>query len=314
MLLTSLFDIQVNGFAGVDFQQADLSVTALRHAVDGLAAHQTRRFFATLITDSLASLSSKFENLERLRAADPVIAEAVCGYHLEGPWLSPEAGFCGAHEPQFMGPPDEAAFEKLQAAAGGHIKLVTLAPEWPGSAGFIHEVTASGVRVSIGHSNAGEGAIDQAIAAGARFCTHLGNGVPALLHRHDNVIHRLLARDELTAFFIPDGIHLPPGVLQNYYRAKPPGRALFTTDAMAAAGAPDGRYRLARHELEVGRDRVVRLPDSLLFAGSALTPPEGMANLSRWLGLDPDHARRLFSTTVAEAFGLTLPLLDPLEP
>lgn len=314
MPLTSLFDIQVNGFAGVDFQQPDLSAAALRGAVDGLAAHQTRRFFATLITDSLSSLAAKFENLERLRAADPVIAEAVCGYHLEGPWLSPEPGFCGAHEPQFMGPPDRADFEKLQAAAGGHIKLITLAPEWPGSAGFIRAVTACGVQVSMGHSKAQGEAIDQAIAAGARFCTHLGNGVPTQLHRHDNVIQRLLARDELTAFFIPDGIHLPPGVLQNFYRAKPPGRALFTTDAMAAAGAPDGRYRLAGHELEVGRDRVVRLPGSPLFAGSALTPPEGVANLSRWLGLDPDHARRLFSTAIAEAFGLTLPLLDPPPP
>lgn len=305
----SLFDIQVNGFAGVDFQQPDLTAPDLRKAVDRLAAHETLRFFATLITDSLDSLAGKFANLERLRAGHPVIAEAVCGYHLEGPWLSAEPGFRGAHEPQFMGPPRLDDFERLQAAAGGNIRLVTLAPELPGSADFIRELVARGVAVSIGHSNASDADIDAAIASGARFCTHLGNGVPAEMHRHTNVMQRLLARDELTAFFIPDGIHVPPGVLKTFYRAKPSGRALFTTDCMAAAGAPNGRYRLAHHELEVGDDRIVRMAGSPQFAGSALTPDEGVANITRWLGLPPDAARALFSTRVAEAFGIALPNL-----
>jgi N-acetylglucosamine-6-phosphate deacetylase len=303
----SLFDIQVNGFAGVDFQQADLSAADVRRAVDSLASHQTLRFFATLITDGVESLAAKFENLERIRAEDATVAAAICGYHLEGPWLSPEAGYRGAHEPQYMGPPCIRDFRRLQKAANGHIKLLTIAPEHSGSAGFIREVTAQGVAVSIGHSNASEADIDAAISAGARFCTHLGNGVPAQLHRHDNVIQRLLARDELTAFFIPDGIHLPPAVLKNFFRAKPPGKALFTTDCMAAAGAPSGIYTIAHHELEVGEDRVVRMPGSSQFAGSALEPDRGVANIQRWLNLSPDKARALLSTAVADAFGIQLP-------
>jgi N-acetylglucosamine-6-phosphate deacetylase len=291
----------------VDFQQSKLTAAELRKAVDALAAHQTRRLFATLITDAIPDLCAKLANMERIRAADPVVAQAICGYHLEGPWLSPEPGFRGAHEPQYMGPPSIRDFRRLQDAANGHIKLLTLAPEHPGSADFIREVTAQGVAVSIGHSNASEADIDAAIAAGARFCTHLGNGVPAQMHRHDNVVQRLLARDELTAFFIPDGIHLPPGVLKNFFRAKPPGKALFTTDCMAAAGAPNGIYTIAHHELEVGDDRVVRMPGSPQFAGSALTPDEGVANIQRWLGLAPDEARALFSTAVAAAFGIELP-------
>jgi N-acetylglucosamine-6-phosphate deacetylase len=305
--MKSLFDIQVNGFAGVDFQQSDLSATDVRRAVNGLALHQTLRFFATLITDSIPALCDKLKTMERVRTSDPVVAQAICGYHIEGPWLSAEPGFCGAHEARHMGPPSVADFRRLQQAANGHIRLVTLAPERPGSADFIREVSAQGVAISIGHSDASESDIDAAIAAGARFCTHLGNGVPAQLHRHDNVMQRLLARDELTAFFIPDGIHVPPGVLKNFFRAKPPGKALFTTDCMAAAGAPNGRYRLARHELEVGDDRVVRMPGSLQFAGSALCPDEGLANITRWLGLAPSEARALFSTAVADAFGITLP-------
>ena len=134
-----------------------------------------------------------------------------------------------------MSAPSLPDFHQLQRAAGGKIRLITLAPEWPGSEDFIRALTGEGVHVSLGHTDASDHEIDRAIQAGARFCTHLGNGVPAVLPRHNNIIQRLLARDELTAFFIPDGIHLPPAVLQNFHRAKPDGRALFTTDAMAAA-------------------------------------------------------------------------------
>lgn len=305
--MKSLFDIQVNGFAGVDFQQAELTAAEVRKAVDGLAGHETMRFFVTLITDEIGTLCRKLANFERIRSEDTAVAEAVCGYHLEGPWLSSEPGFRGAHDPRFMGPPVLRDFRRLQEVANGRIKLITLAPEVPGSAEFIRAVTEDGVAVSIGHSNASEADIDTAIAVGARFCTHLGNGIPAEMHRHDNVMQRLLARDELTAFFIPDGIHVPPGVLRTFFRAKPPGKALFTTDCMAAAGAPNGIYTIAHHRLEVGDDRVVRMPGSLQFAGSALTPTEGVANLERWLSLTRQAARDLFSTGPAHAMGIALP-------
>lgn len=300
----SLFDIQVNGFAGVDFQQTGLTAPDLRRAVDGLAAHETRRFFLTLITDGIDSLCAKLENIERIRAGDLTVGAAVCGYHIEGPWLSPEPGYRGAHDPQHMGAPSIDSFERLQSAASGNIRLLTLAPELPGSPEMIRHVTRSGVQVSLGHTNASDADIEAAIDAGARFCTHLGNGVPSELPRHDNVIQRLLARDALTAFFIPDGIHLPPFVLKNYFRSKPPGKALFTTDCMAAAGAPPGRYRIAHHELEVGEDRVVRSPGTSHFAGSALSPDEGVRNIMCWLGLTDAEARCLFSKSVAKAFGM----------
>jgi len=305
----SLFDIQVNGFAGVDFQQPDLAVGDLRRAVDGLAAHETRRFFLTLITDEIGSLCAKLQNIEQIRSTDPAVGEAACGYHIEGPWLSPEPGYRGAHDPRHMGSPSIADFDRLQKAAGGQIKLLTIASELPGSIDVIRHAVSSGVHVSLGHTNASASDIDKAIDAGARFCTHLGNGVPSEMHRHENVTQRLLSRDELTAFFIPDGIHLPPFVLKNFFRAKPQGRRLFTSDCMAAAGAPPGRYRLAHHELEVGDDRVVRSPGTSFFAGSALAPDEGVRNICRWLGLDEGEARRLFSTEIAEAFGIKLPTL-----
>jgi len=149
---TSLFDIQINGFAGGDFQQPDLAVQELRHAVNRLAIHETQRFFAMLINDSTDSLEAKFANLESIRSADQVVAEAICGYHLEGPWLSPEPGYRCAHDPQFMGPPDLHDFERLQKAANGHIISRPCSKSRAASArtttGFIYSLSKCCLRAS----------------------------------------------------------------------------------------------------------------------------------------------------------------------
>jgi N-acetylglucosamine-6-phosphate deacetylase len=302
-----LFDIQINGFAGVDFQASSLPLEDMEGAVAALARHGTLRFFPTLITDSIESLQHKFQNLERIRSASQSFAEAACGYHLEGPWISPESGYRGTHDLRWIRPPSISDFNLLQQAANGRIRLVTIAPDWPESSAFIQELVAQGVHVSLGHTNASESQIDIAIEAGARFCTHIGNGVPQMLHRHDNIIQRLLARDELVAFLIPDGIHLPPPALRNFFRAKPKGKALFTTDCMSAAGAPPGRYCLGTTEVEVGPDRIVRKTGERNFAGSSLAPDEGVKNIQQWIGLPAEEACALFSTEVATAFGINLP-------
>ena len=309
MSAAGLFDFQVNGFGGVDFQRDDLSVAQFEHAVAALRRHGTAGIFATLITDGIDALCRRFAALEKLRVASPAAGAAILGYHLEGPWLSPEPGYRGAHPAEPMRAPALADYERLQAAANGRLRLITLAPEWPGSAEFIAAVTRKGVRVSLGHTNATDAQIDEAVAAGARFCTHLGNGCPLQLHRHDNIVQRLLARDELTACFIPDGIHLPRGVLKNFVRAKPAGRVLFTTDAMAGAGAPPGRYTIGPHEIDVGADGVARQPGALNFAGSTLTPDVGVRNVADWLGWPMESAHALWSKAAAEAFGVTLPPL-----
>lgn len=309
MNAAGLFDFQVNGFGGVDFQRDDLTSTEFAHAVAALRKHGTSGIFATLITDEIDALCRRFAALEKLCATVPSAGAAILGYHLEGPWLSPTPGYRGAHPAGPMRAPTFADYERLQAAAHGRLRLITLAPEWPGSAEFIAAVTQQGVHVSLGHTNASEAEIDAAIRAGARFCTHLGNGCPLELPRHDNIVQRLLARDELTACFIPDGIHLPKGVLKNFVRAKPAGRVLFTTDAMAGAGAPPGRYTIGPHLIAVGADGVARQPGEKNFAGSTLTPDVGVRHIADWLNLMPETARNFWSTAPAAAFGITLPAL-----
>ena len=306
---TGLFDFQVNGFGGIDFQRDDLTAAEFTHAVDALRKHGTSGIFATLITDEIDLLCRRFAALEKLCATAPTAGAAILGYHLEGPWLSPTPGYRGAHPAGPMRAPTLTDYERLQAAAQGRLRLITLAPEWPGSAEFIAAVTRQGVHVSLGHTNASEAEIDAAIRAGARFCTHLGNGCPLELPRHDNIVQRLLARDELTACFIPDGIHLPKGVLKNFVRAKPTGHVLFTTDAMAGAGAPPGRYTIGPHLMAVGADGVARQPGEKNFAGSTLTPDVGVRHIANWLNLTPEAAYHLWSTAPATAFGVTLPAL-----
>ena len=302
------FDFQVNGFAGIDFQAEDLTLAQLELAVAGLRRHGTAAVLATLITDTIESLCRKLVRFEELRARSPLVAATIPGYHIEGPWLSPEPGYRGAHPAEPMHAPAVDEFRLLQAAAGGRIRLITLAPEWPGSPECIAAIVRAGVQVSLGHTNASEVQIDEAIRAGARFCTHLGNGAPLQLHRHDNIIQRLLARDELTACFIPDGVHLPPFVLRNLVRAKPAGKILVTTDCMAGAGAGPGRYRIGRLDIEVGADGIARQPGGQGFAGSTLTPDAGVERCRDYLGLAPETAAALWSTLPAAAFGITLPV------
>lgn len=300
------FDFQVNGFGGVDFQADTVTRAEMEHAVAVMQRHGVAGIFVTLITDEIDAHCRRLENFEKLRAASPTIAAMVAGYHIEGPWLSPEPGYRGAHPADPMHAPSIAEFERMQSAANGRIKLITVAPEWPGSAECIAAMTRAGVHISLGHTNASEAQIDEAIRAGARFVTHLGNGTPLEMHRHDNVVQRLLARDELTACLIPDGVHLPRFVLRNFFRAKPAGKVLFTTDAMSGAGAGPGRYKIGRLEIEVGVDGIARQPGGKGFAGSTLTPDEGVQRCVSYLGLSSAEAENLWSTAPAAAFGIKL--------
>ncbi len=309
----ALFDLQVNGFGGIDFQQEGLSLVQLQHAARTLRQHDIHRIFLTLITDEIDALCHKLEQIEHYRRQDPLLAEMIPGYHIEGPYLSPKPGFRGAHPAEKMKAPDLLEFARLQEAAAGKIRIVTIAPEWNGSDAFIAEVAGQNVIISLGHTDANEDEIDRAITAGATMCTHLGNGCPSEMHRHDNIIHRLLARDELIACFIPDGIHVPPQTLKNLFRAKPAGKVLLTSDCMAAAGAPNGRYTIGGVEVEVGDDRVVHQPGLTTFAGSSLALGQGVVDFSRWTGFPLDQSWALASTAVADLFNIELPALHSHE-
>jgi N-acetylglucosamine-6-phosphate deacetylase len=177
--------------------------------------------------------------------------------------------------------------QAFQEACDGRIRLITLAPEMEGAIPFIERVAEAGIVIGIGHTDASEKIIDEAWQAGARISCHLGNGARAVLPRHQNPIQKQLAMDGLMASIIVDGIHLPDYVVKNMVRAKGVDRILLTTDSMAGAGAPPGRYTLGDLEVEVRpEDRSARLPGTPYLAGSTLTMDRAINNVIRFAGVD----------------------------
>ncbi len=306
-LAPPLVDPQVNGFAGVDFQAEAPDGADLERAAAALARHGCAQFFLTLITDAWDRLLAKLARLRTLRAASPALRDALAGWHVEGPFLSAKPGFHGAHDPTLMLDPTPERLRELREAAGPDRLLITLAPERRGALAAITEAVRLGLTVSLGHTDAPAECLRDAVAAGATGFTHLGNACPQLLDRHDNILWRVLDTPGLTVSLIADGRHVSPPLFRLLHRALPPERILYTTDAMAAAGAPPGRYTLGRLALEVGPDRVVRLPGQTHFAGSALTPIEAVCTAAAMLGVSWRETWARMSVTPARWLGLSLP-------
>jgi N-acetylglucosamine-6-phosphate deacetylase len=300
----AIFDPQINGYAGVDFQSDDLDEKDLLHAVSELRRSGCTRFLLTLITDDWPQLVARLERLKRFRDGAPALGHSIAGWHIEGPFLSPEPGFHGAHDPRCMIDPTPALMGRLRECVGSDPLLVTLAPERAGAISSIRAARDRGIVVSLGHTNASADQIQAACEAGATAFTHLGNACPRELDRHDNILWRVLDSPGLVASMIPDSIHVSPAPFRVLHRVLGFDRIAYTTDAMAAAGAPPGTYRFGAMELEVGPDEVVRRPGRTHFAGSALKPIEGVRRAARMLGCSWREVWPGFSSRPASLLGL----------
>jgi len=288
------FDLQVNGYVGADFSDPSLSLEVCRKACDALAADGVAGVLATVITAPLDRMAVCLANLCRHREADPVIAEMLVGFHVEGPFLSPLPGFVGAHDPQAIEPATPDAAARLLDAGEGLVRLVTLAPECDAGQATIRWLASEGITVSAGHTDCSRDTLAAAIDAGLSMVTHLGNGCPTVLPRHDNIIQRVLARaDDLWICFIPDGVHVPWFALKNYLAVTGLERVIMVTDAIAAAGLGPGRYSLAGAEVEVDAEGTARRPGSENLAGSTITMPRLQGLLERELGIGPSDIERL---------------------
>ncbi len=293
-----LVDLQVNGFAGVDFNDPSVTPEAVCRTADALLETGVTRFLPTLITAPLDDF---------IRCARAIVAAdhpSIAGFHIEGPYINPNDGPRGAHRRVHVIPPLLGDFLRRQDAAQGRIRLVTLAPEAPGAIPFIEALVRMGVRVAIGHSAASPEQIREAIRAGATLSTHLGNGCANLLPRHPNLVWEQLAADELTACLIVDGHHLPPATVKAMIRAKTPARTVLVTDATAAAGCAPGRYVLGGVAVVLDRAGRVTEPGAGHFAGSALKLNVAVANAVRFAGVSIGEAMAMASTRPAAAAGI----------
>jgi len=250
-LAPALFDLQINGCDGRSFNSEKLTIDDIVHVASVCRKHGIGELFPTLVTNSFAALQHGFRTLRQACEQDKSLAKALPGYHLEGPYISPEDGPRGAHPREHVRPPNWDEFCALQDAAGGRIRLHTLAPEREGALPFIERLVKNGVVVALGHTGASAACIRDAILAGARLSTHLGNGSHAMLPRHDNYFWEQLAADELWASIICDGQHLPPALIRCITRVKSPARLVLTCDASSLAGLPPGHYREWNQEFDI---------------------------------------------------------------
>jgi N-acetylglucosamine-6-phosphate deacetylase len=294
-----LFDLQVNGFAGVDFNAPDLTADAVGAALEKMRACGVTRVLPTLITSPLADFAAS------ARVIAGMTDDAIAGIHMEGPYISPDEGPRGAHPRAHIRAASPDDFERRQAAALGRIVLVTLAPEVPGALALIETLVAAGVRVAIGHTAASSAQIADAVTAGATLSTHLGNGCAAVLPRHPNVLWEQLAADRLYASLIVDGHHLPPATVKAMVRAKGADRTILVTDATAAAGRVPGRYRMGAVDCELGADGRVSLAGTPFLAGSSLTLDRAIATTVRYTGLPIASVIPMASRIPAQYLGMT---------
>lgn len=261
-------DIQQNGCIGVNFSSMELTLDKVREVTRYLVKAGTTAYCPTLITSALDNYK---HNLPILASAmrDKELKPHILGIHLEGPFISSVDGARGAHPPEHIVKPSVDTFKRFQEWAEGNVVLLTLAPEVEGAPALIRYAAENGTVVSMGHHLADDTAMETAIQAGARACTHLGNGLPNMINRHQNPLWRQLACDDLTGIFITDGHHLPADYIKVALRAKTVQRFIVVSDATHLAGLPPGTYDFNGNTAVLAPNGRIGFKDTPYLAGSS---------------------------------------------
>jgi N-acetylglucosamine-6-phosphate deacetylase len=299
-IAAGFIDIQVNGFAGVDYNAPDSAHEEIGRSLRVMFSTGVTRCFPTVITGDPESMLGALRNLAAAKESLPE-GPAIEAFHVEGPHISPEDGPRGAHPQRWVRPPDLDEYKRWQEAANGNVRLVTLSPEWPGAPQYIDALGRDGVVTSIGHTKATAEQIQDAVSAGATLSTHIGNGAHAVMSRHPNYIWEQLAEDRLNASMIVDGIHIGKAFLKVALRAKGVERSVLITDAVMPAMCTPGRYKLGEVEVELHEDRSVRMLGGTRLAGSSLRMDRGVGNLMKIAGLTLAEAITMATTNAARA-------------
>ena len=274
-------DLQVNGYADVDFNADELSPERVAAVCRRLRSDGVAGILATVITAAPDAMCRRLANIARVREADPIIADVIFGVHIEGPFLNEEAGYIGAHPKEYARPADLAAMQKMLDAAGGLTRIVTLAPERDAGNRVTSFLAGQDVRVAAGHCNPTLEELQASIDAGLTLFTHLGNGCPLQLPRHDNIIQRVLRLSEqLHIGFIADGVHVPFVALANYLKCCGIDRAFVVTDAICGAGLGPGEYTLGSGKVVVDENLATWSADRAHLVGSAGTMPRSARQLA----------------------------------
>lgn len=302
LVAPGLIDIQINGYMGVDFTGEKLDLEGVRAATKRLWEEGVTTYLPTVITADDERLRTNFGVLARAME-DPEIGPSIPGFHLEGPYISPIAGFRGAHLEKYIRRPDQEEFDAYQQAAKGGIKLVTLAPEVSGAMPFIRHLAANDIIVSIGHHNGSAAEIRQAVYNGASLSTHLGNGCANEINRHYNPLWPQLSEDRLSVSIIVDGFHLTEEEVRSFYKVKGPEKTILVSDALDLAGLEPGEY-IRGERTVVLTPNVIKFPAENVLAGAASPIRLCVGNMMRYTQCSLADAIRMASTNPADLLRL----------
>jgi N-acetylglucosamine-6-phosphate deacetylase len=298
-----LIDNQVNGFEGIAFV-GELTKADVHKVTSALWERGVTTFFPTLTTKSHDVLLKNFSILSSAKN-DKQNLGSIAGFHLEGPYISPENGFRGTHPEKYVRPPDWNEFMELYNASGKNIITVTVAPEAPGGLAFIKNCSKQGIIVAIGHHNASAEIIDEAVNNGAKICTHFGNGMANTIDRHVNPLWPQLANDKLMISIICDGAHLRPEEIRVFYKVKGPAKTIITSDVTEYAGLKPGIYKsLVGDSVELTPEGEVRNLQQNVLYGSASALNKGVGHIIEVTGCSLGDAIRMASTNPAKLYGL----------
>ncbi|MGO4534538.1 N-acetylglucosamine-6-phosphate deacetylase [Leifsonia sp. 2MCAF36] len=291
-LTPGFIDLHCHGGGGHPY---DDGVEEMRAALATHRAHGTTRSLISHVANPLASLRESLGIVAELTATDPL----VLGSHLEGPFLAPERR--GAHDARFLRDPEPEAVEELIGAARGTLRTATIAPELPNALESIGVLIEAGVVVGVGHTAADYAQTVRAFEVGARLLTHAFNAMAGIHHRAPGPVLAAIENHDVTLELILDGLHVHPPVAGLLFR-EAPGRVALVTDAMAAAGATDGDYRLGGLNVTVHEGLAV-LSGTATIAGSTLTQDAALRNAVTLVGVDPVDAVAALTQTPAHVLG-----------
>ena len=300
-------DNQVNGYAGVSFAfgGSELTISGIRKATEALWKEGVTTYLPTLTTNDSNILLKNLRLLAKAKK-DPSLLGSIPGFHMEGPYISPEDGYRGAHPLEFVKKPDWTEFMKYYKASGKNILQVTLAPEMEGALDFITKCREKNILTALGHHNAPADIIFAAIDRGAVIATHLGNGAANTINRHRNPFWPQLSDDRLHISIICDGFHLLPEQINVFYKVKGPDKTILTSDVTSFAGLPPGEFVTSEGvTIELTPEGMLRYPAQNVLYGSASPITKGVGNIMKVTGCSLEEAVRMASTNPARLYGLS---------
>ena len=297
-----LLDMQVNGYCGININnEQTASPEDLQKITETFTELGITFWVPTIITNAQENIINLLENIREAVDMYPDVHKAVPGIHVEGPYISPEDGPRGAHDSRYVREPSIDEYREWQEAAGGMVKIVTLAPEYENASEFIREIVKDGTVASLGHCGSDRDRILEAVDAGATLATHLGNGAHPMVPRHNCYIWELLAEDRIWAGLIGDGFHLPQAQLKNFIRAKRPERVVLTSDVVDLGGMDPGMYEFGAHTVKMREDGKIVLAEN----------EDIMAGASFHLLFSIEHAVNLAGCSIVQAWNMAS--INPAE-